>query len=46
MGVNNNLTVTPGRNMGTRQKSPTPTDAQLTTAVSDTLTADLRLSPS
>ena len=45
-GVNNNLTVTPGGNMGTRQKHPTPTDAQLTAAVYDTLAADRRLAPS
>ena len=32
--------------MGTRQKSPTPTDAQLTAAVHDALAADRRLAPS
>jgi len=45
-GVNNDLTVTQGGSMGTRQKSPTPTDAQLTAAVYDTLAADQRLAPS
>jgi osmotically-inducible protein OsmY len=45
-GVNNNLTVTQGGSMGIRQKSPTPTDAQLTAAVYDTLAADQRLAPS
>jgi osmotically-inducible protein OsmY len=32
--------------MGTRQKSPTPTDVQLTAAVHDALAADRRLAPS
>jgi len=45
-GVNNDLTVTQGGSMGTRQKSPMPTDAQLTAAVHDVLAADRRLAPS
>jgi osmotically-inducible protein OsmY len=45
-GVNNDLLVTQRGSIGTRQKSPTPTDAQLTAAVYDTLAADQRLAPS
>ena len=45
-GVINDLTVTQGGSMGTRQKSPMPTDAQVTAAVYDTLAADQRLAPS
>jgi osmotically-inducible protein OsmY len=45
-GVNNDLLVTQRGSIGTRQKSPTPTDAQLTAAVYDTRAADQRLAPS
>ena len=45
-GVNNDLLVTQRGSIGTRQKRPTPTDAQLTAAVYDTLAADQRLAPS
>ena len=45
-GVIDDLLVTQRGSMGTRQKSPTPTDAQLTAAVYDTLAADQRLVPS
>jgi osmotically-inducible protein OsmY len=45
-GVNNDLLVTQRGSIGTRQKSPTPTDAQLTAAVYDTLAAAQRLAPS
>jgi osmotically-inducible protein OsmY len=43
VGVDNQLTVTWGQAMHTRQQSPAPTDAQLAAAVRDALAADQRL---